>query len=554
MNRNPILLLVTVSAVLFCAPLAPAEVTLPKLFGDNMVLQRDRPVPVWGWAEKGTPVTVTFAGQEKRAVTDEEGKWRVNLDPMKACREPAVLKVTGTNEVVFKGVLVGEVWLCAGQSNMEMWLGQVPDIETEGDSEPHSLLRHVKLNNVESPVPLVDASNSTWAVCSSRETKSRVTAVGYFFAKELVKELGVPVGLINCSWGGTPIETWTAPAGFEAVGELQDIIPKYAIWDSKTDLGQKAYAEHLAKCRAWLNEAERALGAKKPVPPAPARFPPAAGQFPQMPTRLFNSMIHPLIPYGHRGVIWYQGESNADGGSGMTYLPKMRALVGGWRQLWQQGDFPFYFVQLPNFRKIEFGPNQPAGGDGWSILREAQRQSLAAIPNTGMAVTLDIGETQDPHPKNKRDVGLRLARWALARDYGKSIVYSGPLYKSFKVEGNKIRLFFDSVGSGLMVGRKTGREPAVEVNDGKLTWFAMADEVTVPPEGAGAAAGRKRVWHWAEAVIEGDTVVVSCDQVKQPVAVRYAYAMNPEGANLYNKDGLPASPFRTDDGAAARGK
>ena len=238
-------------------------------------------------------------------------------------------------------------------------------------------------------------------------------------------------------------------------------------------------------------------------------------------------MINPVVPFGIKGAIWYQGESN--GGEGDSYYHKMRALVNGWRKVWNQGDFSFYHVQLANWQKPN---NEPAGGDGWAKVRMAQLQSLQ-IPNTGMAVTVDIGDAGDIHPKNKFDVGERLALWALRDNYGKKdLVVSGPLYKSLKVEGNKIRVSFDHVGGGLIVGKKDGRNPTVEDKGGKLQRFAIA--------------GEDKKWVWAEAVIDGPAVVVSSPDVPKPAAVRYAYSMNPEGCNLYNKEGLPASPFRTD--------
>ena len=248
---------------------------------------------------------------------------------------------------------------------------------------------------------------------------------------------------------------------------------------------------------------------------------------------LYNGMINPVVPYGIKGAIWYQGESN--GGEGDSYYHKMRALIGGWRKVWNQGDFPFYHVQLANWQK----PNDnPAGGDGWAKVRMAQLQSLQ-IPNTGMAVSIDIGDAADIHPKNKFDVGERLALWALRDNYGKKdLVVSGPLYKSMKVDGNKIRVSFDHAGSGLMVGKKDGRNPTVEDKGGKLKRFAIA--------------GEDKKWVWADAVIDGAAVVVSSPDVAKPVAVRYAFTMNPEGCNLYNKEGLPASPFRTDEWCARR--
>ena len=307
---------------------------------------------------------------------------------------------------------------------------------------------------------------------------------------------------------------------------MREIIRLVDSWNPTTEPGQEAYRRYLAQVKEWIPNAEAAVEAKRMPPPAP-KSPdpePAYGQ----PTRLFNGMIAPVIPYAIRGALWYQGEANDV--EGMIYFHKMKALVGGWRQLWGEGDFPFYYVQLPNFQRSD--PANPAGGDGWAHLREAQLRFLA-FPNTGMAVTIDVGEADNIHPKDKQDVGKRLVLWALAGTYGKKIAFSGPLYKSLAVEGDKIRIAFDHAGGGLIVGEKSGLEPVREAAGGKLKWFAIA--------------GKDKVWHWADAVIDGETVLVSSDKVPAPVAVRYAFAMNPEGANLCNKAGLPASPFRTDD-------
>jgi len=470
-----------VSLALVClmlfAAVAAAEVKLPAVFSDGMVLQQEKPVPVWGWADAEAKVTVKFAGQEQSTTAGKEGKWMVKLDPLKMNKKAATLTVTaGDDTVTIRDVLVGEVWLCSGQSNMEMSVGgcNSPD---DIASANYPLIRTIKVPHTPSAKPL-DDFNGSWTACSPA-TVARFTAVGYFFARTIHNELGVPVGLVNSSWGGTRVEPWTPPCGFAAVPEL------------------KAMAEQTYTARSH-----------------------------QEPTVLYNGMIRPLIPFAIRGALWYQGESN--GGEGVSYYHKKQALIGGWRQLWKQGDFPFYFVQLANFRT---SPDDPKGGDGWARLREAQLDTLK-VPNTGMAVIIDIGEANDIHPKNKQDVGRRLALWALAKDYGKDLVYSGPLYKGMKIEGDKIRITFDHVGGGLMVGKKEGRGPAEEVTGGELKWFAIADA--------------DQNWHWAKAVIDGDTVVVSCDEVKSPVAVRYAFAMNPAGCNLYNKEGLPASPFRTD--------
>lgn len=509
-----------------------AAVKMPKIFGDNMVLQRDIPAPVWGWADKGEKVTVSFSGQEKTATAGEDGRWMVKLDPLKASKDPAELKVTGTDVVAIKNVLVGEVWICSGQSNMQMGVGGVLNAKEEIESSANPLIRHIKVKNTQSPRKLDDITGGTWAVASP-QTTGGFTAVGYFFAKNLVKELDVPVGLIGNSWGGTRIEPWICPEGFKLCPEFKDIVKQIEEWDATTDSGRAKFADYIGKLKEWLPKAEKAIADKWDVPELPASPMPDADH--QLPTKLYNAMISPLIPYAFRGVIWYQGESN----SGDAYTAKMKALIEGWRQVWNKGDFPFYHVQLANYTFSD--PNKPEGGNGYSRIREAQLQSLA-IKNTGMAVIIDIGEAMDIHPRNKQDVGARLALWALANDYpsttlragGKAadLVYSGPLYKKFKVEGNKIRIEFEHAGSGLLIGDKKGLEPVKEIKDGKLPWISIA--------------GEDKKFYFADTAIDGKSLVVSSDKVATPVAVRYHFTANPEGLHLYNKEGLPASPFRTD--------
>ncbi len=459
--------------LLLCTAVGQAELRLPAMFSEGAVLQQATPVPVWGQADAGAEVRVTFAGQTKTATADGDGRWMVRLDALPVSCEPASLTVaSGDSQVTVENVLVGEVWFCSGQSNMEWPIARslVPDAV---DLDALPTIRHIKVPHVRAGEPAEDFQGS-WQVCNA-DTAPGFTAVGFFFAHALQKELDVPVGLIGCNWGGTRIEPWTPPAGFDLVAEL---------------------------------DAEK-LGDK---------------------STMYHGMVAAVQPYAIRGALWYQGESN--GGEGETYFWKKQALIGGWRATWQQGDFPFYFVQLANFRE----PNpDPAGGDGWARLREAQLRTVREVPKTGMAVIIDIGEANDIHPQNKFDVGRRLALWALARDYGeKDLVYSGPLMKRATVEDGKIRIAFDHVGSGLMAARKEGpRDMSPPKPVDKLQGFAIA--------------GSDRKWHWADAVIDGDTVVVSAEAVPEPVAVRYAFSMNPADANLYNREGLPASPFRTDD-------
>ncbi len=464
---------VVLGLLLLCTAVGQAELRLPAMFSSGAVLQQAMPAPVWGWADAGAEVRVTFAGQTKTATADADGRWMVRLDALPVSREPAALTVaSGDSKVTVENVLVGEVWFCSGQSNMEWPIARslVPD-DVDFDALP--AIRHIKVPHVRAGEPADDFQGS-WQVCSAAAAPG-FTAVGFFFAHTLQKELDVPVGLIGCNWGGTRIEPWTPAAGFDQVAEL----------DAQT-LGDKS--------------------------------------------TMYHGMVAAVQPYAIRGALWYQGESN--GGEGETYFWKKQALIGGWRATWRQGEFPFYFVQLANFRE----PNpDPAGGDGWARLREAQLRTVREVPKTGMAVITDIGEANDIHPQNKFDVGRRLALWALAHDYGKKdLVHSGPLFKSATVEEGKMRITFDHTGSGLMAARKAGpRDMSPPKPVEKLRGFAIA--------------GADKTWHWADAVIDGDAVLVSAGAVSEPVAVRYAFSMNPEEANLYNREGLPTSPFRTDE-------
>jgi len=467
-----------------------AEVKLPNVIGNDMVLQRDLPVPIWGWADKGEEVTVTFAGQSKTAKPGKNGKWMVKLSALKANSKPATLTIKGSNEIKLENILVGEVWICSGQSNMEWSIRSSMNAKEEIAASDHPGIRLFNVPGHKThPKPQQRLAIPTeWKVCKP-DTSANFSAVGYYFGRRLHKELGVPVGLVGSNWGGTRIEPWTTLAGFESVSELSKEAEKVKSYKADTKVGGGS------------------------------------------PSAIYNQMVHPLAPFAMRGGIWYQGESN--GGEHMSYYHKKHALVNGWRKVFQNKDLAFYWVQLANFQNP--GTN-PAGGDGWAKIREAQTKALD-IPHTGMAVAIDLADAHNPrdiHPRNKQDVGGRLAQWALHQTYDKkNLVPTGPLYTSHKVKGNMIHLSFDHVGKGLMVGKKTKLEPTAEVKGGKLEHFSIA--------------GEDKKWVWADAAIEGDTVVVSSKEVKKPVAVRYGFTMNPANANLYNKDGIPALPFRTDD-------
>ena len=464
-----------------------AAVTLPRVLGSGMVLQRGLPVPVWGWAEAGEKVTVSFAGQSKTVNTGDDGKWMVRLAPLQASAEAASLTIQGNNRITLDNILVGEVWICSGQSNMEWRLIQGMNAREEVEAADHSLIRLFNVpGHTTSPLPR-EKGAGRWQVCAPKSA-SGFSAVGYFFGRRLLEDLGVPVGLIGSNWGGTRIEPWVPLEGFESVQELSGLAHEVMQYQSSTRVGGSS------------------------------------------PSAIYNSMVHPLTPFAMRGGIWYQGESN--GNEGTSYYHKKHALVKGWRKVFQNPDLAFYWVQLANYQRES---REPAGGEGWAKIRAAQTRALD-IPGTGMAVITDIGAANDIHPRNKQDVGWRLAQWALNQTYGRNkLVPSGPLYKSQEVDGDSIRLSFRHVGKGLMAGRKNGLEPTRELEGGKLEHFAIA--------------GADRKWFWAEAAIDGDTVVVRSKDVPKPLAVRYAYTMNPARANLYNRDGLPAGPFRTDSWA-----
>ncbi len=511
------------SAALTALP-ASANVRLPKIFTDNMMLQRDLPVHVWGWADAGEAVSVTLAGKSAKTQTTDSGTWSLELPAVKA-GENLELTIQGNNSLTLKNVIIGDLWVCSGQSNMEMGLGGCLGSEADIKAADLPKIRRIKFNHEQTGVPATEAPTATpWQVCTP-QTAAGFTAVGFYFARDIQQKTGVPIGIIDDNWGGTAIEPWVASEGLEMVAELK---PQFtARQDAIKSYQTTRLPQALTDMEAWINQTRKQLasGAATSPPPALPAHPGGEGW-----SGMYNAMIHPIVPLPIKGALWYQGESN--GGEGDTYYDKMRALIGGWRKQWHQGDFPFYFVQLANFQAVS---EDPAGGNGWAKVRDAQTKSLT-IPNTGMAVitdTVPLAEKDDIHPRNKFDVGMRLARWALARDYGqKTLEVSGPLFKSLKIEGGKARLEFDHIGSGLMVGKKSGITPTAEATGEKLKRFAIA--------------GADKKWFWADALIDGKTITVSSPDVKEPVAVRYAFQMNPDGANLYNRDGLPASPFRTD--------
>jgi sialate O-acetylesterase len=633
-----------VLALMVCASLSGyTQVRLPKLISDGMVVQRNKPLVIWGWSGPREKVSVVFHAQQRKATADASGHWRVEFSPEPA-GGPYQMTVKGKNSITVSDILVGEVWVCSGQSNMEWPLRSARNADEEIKVAKYPQIRQFLVQKAVSFKPEEDVKGGDWKSCSP-ETAGDFTAVGYFFARAVYEEINVPIGLINTSWGGTHSETWTSREAFAASAEFNDMITHMPNRNLE-DIAKQKQGEQLARLQSmniilpakdvarwkdpdfdasrwntmelpelweqrglpdfdgvvWFRktvnipaaEATRAAvlslgpiddsdetyvngvrvgstlgkynedrvyqippGTLKPGDnvivvkvidtggggglygkPGQLKLTPAGGAAHSLagswsfsveqvtssdavgpnsyPTLLFNAMLNPLLPARIAGVLWYQGESNA--GRAFQYRTAFPLMIRDWRAHWKEGDFPFYFVQLASFN-ADNGTSEK--GSTWAELREAQTMTLA-LPKTGMAVTTDIGESNDIHPRNKQDVGKRLAALALKNDYGKSVVCCGPTYKSMKVEGNKIVVSFGDVGSGLLIKDKYGYLKGFEV------------------------AGNDQKFHYARATVAGNDVIVECDQVQTPVAVRFAWADNPEDANLFNQEGFPAVPFRSD--------
>ncbi len=494
------------------APLC-AAVRLPGIWQHHMVLQRDQRLPVWGWAKPDEEITVQFGGQIVMTVADPTGCWRTTIGPFTANDEPWELTVSGARTaLVLSNVVVGDVWLCSGQSNMEWPVRNARDSAAEMAAATNTLIRLATVKRVTALTPQSDVG-ITWSVCTP-ESVAGFSAVGYFFAREMQPHLGVPIGVINSSWGGTPAESWTSREMLETLPFLSNRLVQSdaAVKNYTPDAAQRDYETQLA---AWSNSVReaRAKGAREPRPPQ--LWNPYAS--PWQPASLFNAMIAPVIPFGMRGVLWYQGEANAGNAAG--YRELFPAMIRDWRARWRQGDFPFLFVQLANFMAVQTEPSQTSAT--WPFLREAQTMTLRE-PKTGMACAIDLADPDNPddiHPKNKQDVARRLALAARHVAFGEQLVHSGPLYRSATITNAQVTITFDHTGGGLAA------------RGGKLQGFAIA--------------GDDGQFVWADARIKDAAVVVSATNVPAPVAVRYNWANNPIG-NLYNAEGLPAVPFRTD--------
>ncbi|MHC4879102.1 MAG: sialate O-acetylesterase family protein [Planctomycetota bacterium] len=507
------------SLCLLAPACALAELSVPSFFSDHMVLQRERPALIWGKADAGAKVSVSFKGTSSQTQADQDGRWRVALKTGAADATGAVLKVSSGNETItINDVLVGEVWFASGQSNMVFTMNRVP---AYADIIAESTHPHVRMFNAPT-VTAVDPQDDIggeWTACSP-QTVPGYSAVAFFFARKLHAELGIPVGVIKSAWGGKPVETFTSREALRTLPGTKALVDAAVADDAKFDLATATAAYELRleqwekATAAWNQKPADERGRRPRRPQPPKRALDTEGK----PGVLFNSMIHPFVGYTIRGAIWYQGEGNAKAGA-VPYDQTLPLLINDWRSRWHD-DFSFYFVQLANFREPS---TEPGNNDPWPLLQDRMRRVLESTPKTGMAIINDIGEARDIHPKNKHDVGERLALWALAQDYDREVVYSGPLYRSSAIKGSSVQVSFDHVGSGLK--SRDGSE---------LQRFEIA--------------GKDRVWQWADATITSrDTVTVSSEAVTTPVAVRYAWAANPQGANLVNSTGLPASVFRTDD-------
>lgn len=620
---------------------ARAKVILPKIFSDNMVLQRNGLIPVWGWADANEKIEVRFNNQVKSVKAGKNGKWLIRLDAENA-GGPYDMTIKGKNTVQIRNILVGEVWLCSGQSNMEWTVGQSMNAKQEIAAANNLFIRHIKIQRDISSLPQNDINAGDWQICDST-TVANFTGVGYFFAKNLYNELKIPVGLINSSWGGTNIETWISREAFENSDEFKEMIagmPKIDL-DSLSKLkvkgsvmriealqGTKMEGMNTSQFRelsfddskwpvlnqpqlweeqsigeldgiVWLRKTivlasldltkEATLVLSKiddndityvngikvgstnqwdanrryTIPPGVLKEGknviavrvddtgggggiygdaadvklilynaslPLSGEWKfqvesvikttnqnSLPSLCYNAMISPLIPFAFQGVLWYQGESNA--GRSYQYRKAFPLLINDWRQKWNNSSMPFYFVQLATFNN----PGNSNEGCGWAELREAQTMTLS-LPNTGMCVTTDlVTNPKDIHPTNKQDVGNRLASLALNNLYSKNMICNGPIYKSMEIKNDQVILSFDNIGTGLYTPDKYGY----------IRGFEMA--------------GKDQVFHYAKAFIKGNTVVLFNEKVENPVAVHFGWIGDASDCNLFNKEGYPAVPFRTDE-------
>lgn len=494
--------LLPVMALLLIPTAANAELKMSPVFGDSMVVQRDKPIHVWGWTTAGVDVKVSMAGQESIVKATEEGRFDAYLNPLSA-GGPHELVVQADETKTFRDVLVGEVWLCSGQSNMAWPVQSANDPDLESLSANYPNIRIISVPQVASQEPLNDFEGR-WENCTPETVKS-FSAVGYFFGRQLHQTLDVPIGLIDNAWGGSAAEAWVRRDVLESTGQYDELLQKWDDTVANHDQ-EKVMANFRTRLKKWQEE-------RKGNRPRAPRNPVNSNH---RPANLYNGVLHPVLGYTIRGAIWYQGESNA--ARAYQYRDLFPLMIQNWRDVWGQGDFSFYWVQLADFR-AEVA--EPAESD-WAELREAQTMTLIKLPNTGQAVITDLGEAADIHPRNKQDVAKRLARWALAKDYGYKIPFQSPTYRSMKVDGNKITLQFNHYGGG-------------------MDTFDVRE-----PIGFTIAGADKKFVKANAKIVDQQTIEVWSDSISEPVSVRYAWADNPI-ANVQSKDGLPLTPFRTDD-------
>jgi len=489
--------------LLGCCSASFGAVRMPAIFSDNMVLQRDTPIPVWGWAEPGKKIAVALGTNSVTATADDDGKWKVKL-PAQPAGGPFSLSVSGSGSISYKNIMLGDVWVCAGQSNMEMGLWRCANPKEEIAKSDYPKFRIYIVNRELLSSELRDDASGKWEVCGPK-TSAWLSGVGYAFGRELLKDLNVPIGLIHACRGSTPITSWISMKALHSFPEASKLYKGYEKLDPKLSAPFDKWKETLAD---WKKNRDSGRD------PGPYPERPVFDTDMYYPGSVFNGQIAPLTPFAVKGIIWYHGE--ADIGNYNIYSKLFLLLIKDWRTRWGRDDLPFLFVQLANFGN----PSSLTGDSSWANMREAQAQALS-LPNTGMAVAIDAGAV-DYFPPDKKAVGERLALAARGVAYGEKVEYSGPVFERMKVNGNSAEISFQHAGKGLKIG--DGKQEA-------LKGFAVA--------------GSDGKFYGADAVIKGNTVVVSSSKVSGPAAVRYGWADNPE-CNLYNSEGLPAVPFRSD--------
>jgi len=521
-------LLLTTGFAFEAAAVEPADA-----LGDHMVLQRDKPVPIWGTAEPGEKVTVRFAGRSKTTVADEKGRWIVRLDPMSVNARPQELTIEGrSDKVTLTDILIGDVWIAGGQSNMGRAVNA--SWRPEDFSLDHPKIRYLKVVSGGKKYPSTELTprihpprgtpvsvDNAWNVCEGDITLE-CAAVGFFFAQRVHEETGVPQGLLWNAWGGSVVREWIPQPGWWLRPEIEEDARKIDSWYPNTEIGRAAQKQRVEEIAQWCKDAREAIerGDPFPFPQPKLPAPDDGGGRGRGTTILYNGRLHPLVPYAVKGILWYQGESDY---GNRLYRPMIESMVGAWRELFCSPDerpenLPFYFVQM-----------QRCGSYMSPDVRDFQYQSYFTIENAGMAVLLDLDIQL--HPWNKFDAGRRLARWSLVRDYGKKLDYSGPIYKSHRTESDRVVVEFEHARGGLFIGQKEKLDPVERLPDGVLV------NLEITTDG--------RTWVPAKSKIEGERLVVWADGLKSPTDVRYCWKSIADGPFIYNAAALPAGQFNT---------